>query len=153
MLAVSHLHNREYFQGAKGPARTPGEWRAMFPTATFYAESELLVAAMEGRSQAPIGWLDDDIRDGSGIANSVEAFSLVEGGGTGRALDGGLMMPVAGASLQPNPLWVDGRAVWPSERYRDEYEGGCLWALPDAELWFPPDPVRLRRVVDLPARW
>lgn len=154
VLAISHLHNVRYFLGAKGPARPLAEWRALFPNAIWYAETELLIAGMERRRQEPIGWFDAaGPGDDGGIGDGVEAVSLIEGGGLGRTIDGGLFMPVANTTLVPNPL-LDGATVrWPSERYREEYEGACLWALPDRELGTMRDPVRLRRLVDLPERW
>lgn len=144
VLAVSHLHNAAYRGGAKGPAREAAAWRSLFPAATVYDEAELLGSLMHARAPRPQGW-----RDGP----EIEAWSLVEGAGAPRALSGGLAMPHPEAALRANPLLRDGVAQWPSERWRDEYAAGCWWAREDGQLGFAADPVRLRRLVDLPARW
>ena len=137
-VVVSHVHNVDVAGGAKGPARTAAEWAALFPDTTVYDEGELRRAFLAGDAPMPSGWRDDV---------TVEAWSLVEPVGTGRAIAGGLAMPPADAALRSNPL-LDGNAVrWPSDRYRDEYADGCAWTDPAA------DPVRSRRVVDVPERW
>ncbi len=144
VLAVSHLHNAGYHGGAKGPARPAAEWAALFPAATVYDERDLLGSLLGATTPAPRGWVDSP---------GTEAWSLAEGPGTPLALTGGLAMPHPGATLRPNPLLAGGVAHWPSERWRDEYAAGCWWALPDGQHGVLPDPVRLRRVVDLPERW
>lgn len=147
MLAVSHIHNTAYYDGAKGPALRPDELAVMFPGATPYDEAELLGALLEARAPSPIRWVDAS-------APSVEAVSFVEGGaGMARALVGGLALPRAGARLRDNPLLVDGRVRWPSEHYQGEYGEGCVWAHEALGPGVSPDPARLRRVVDLPERW
>ncbi|HVF93079.1 MAG TPA: methyltransferase domain-containing protein [Sphingomonas sp.] len=143
VLAISHLHNDEYCGGAKGPARDMAQWRTLFPTATVYDERDLLEALFTAQPPRPCGWIDDP---------DVEAWSLVEHGGTPRALAGGLAMPCPASTLRPNPLLVGGKVQWPSQRWHDEYGGGCRWALPD-ETSDATDPVRVRRLVDLPERW
>jgi SAM-dependent methyltransferase len=149
-LAVTHVHNSGYWNGAKGPAKTAAEWQALFPDAAVYDEASLLDALLRADSPKPIGWVDDQ---------EVEAFSLVEGGGTARRLQGGIAMPAPGAQLIANPLLgaTPGHATvaWPSARYRDEYGPGCFWANDDDSLdgRILRDPARLRRVVDLPERW
>ena len=144
VLAVSHLHNAGYGDGPSGPARTMAEWQALFPTATVYDERDLLGALLMARAPTQTGWCDDP---------DVEAWSIVEGGGAARALTGGLAMPHPVAGLRPNPLIVRGVPHWPSPRWRDDYGAGCWWAAPDTRHAFLADPVRLRRVVDLPERW
>jgi hypothetical protein len=138
VLAISHVHNSGYAGGAKGPARTAGEWRALFPDAAVYDEAALLRALTEAGTPAAAGWQDD---------TAVEAWSLVEGGGDACAVAGGLTLPVEGAVLRDNPLLGEEGVRWPSERYRDEYAAGCAWVRGEG------DPVRVRRVVDLPDRW
>ena len=150
VLAVSHLHNSEYWNGAKGPARTLRAWRRLFPEATFYDEDTLIWAIMRGDAPDAALFIDDD--------PEVEAYSIVEGGREpSRALVGGLAMPRPDVKLRPNPL-LGGRlghehVRWPCQRYRDEYGRNCFWANADDELPGQVDPVRLRRVVDLPERW
>lgn len=145
VVAVSHVHNSAVAGGAKGPARTVDAWAALFPTATVYDERTLLTALMTQATPTPCGWTPD---------TGVEAWSLVEGGGRARPVAGGIAMPADAAALRPNPLLGEGRAAWPSDRYRDEYAAGCYWAMADHALPFaPPDDARLRRLVDLPERW
>ena len=144
VLAVSHLHNADHRAGATGPARSVAAWRAMFPDAVVYDERDLLRSLLGAETPVPVGWADDV---------ETEAWSLVEGGAPPRVLTGGLAMPDPRATLRPNPLLVDGDAQWPSERWRDDYAAGCWWALPASQLPVAADPVRLRRVVDLPERW
>ena len=145
MLAVSHLHNVGVAGGAKGPARTAAEWRALFPTAQVHDERALLCALLKQSAPPATDWRDDPV---------IEAWSLVEGAGEARAITGGVAMPPEDATLRPNPLiGDDGEVDWPSPRYRDEYAAGCFWALPDDALRFEGDDARLRRVVDLPERW
>ena len=138
VVAISHVHNSGVAGGAKGPAKTAAEWAALFPNATVYDERELRRALLDGDTPHATGWRDDP---------QVEAWSLVEGGSPARPITGSLTVPPADAALRPNPL-LDGEHVrWPSDRYRDEYAPGCAWTRADA------DPVRSRRLVDLPARW
>ncbi len=111
----------------------------MFPDATVYDERALLGALYDAQVPASVGWADDP---------AVEAWSIVEGGGTARAVEGGLAMPDAAAPLRDNPLLAGAAVAWPSDRWRDEYGAGCRWSDPGAG-----DPVRVRRVVDLPERW
>lgn len=145
VMAVSHVHNSGVTNGAKGPARPAEEWAALFPAATVYDERTLLSALMTETIPTPTGWAPDP---------GIEAWSLVEGSGSPRAISGGLAMPAEEARLRRNPLLGDGTVAWPSERYRDEYAAGCFWAMTDDTLPFaPPTDGRLRRLVDLPERW
>jgi SAM-dependent methyltransferase len=151
VLAVSHLHNSDYWNGSKGPARTVQEWEALFPNASVYAENDLLWSLLCAQAPEFIGWQDDC---------EVEAFSIVEGDvGSSRAVADGLALPHPKAALRPNPLLSDrlghDSVHWPSERWRGEYGPGCFWANEDDSLGVNMvlDPVRLRRLVDLPERW
>ncbi|WP_425228413.1 class I SAM-dependent methyltransferase [Sphingomonas sp.] len=148
MLAVSHLHHAGYRNGARGPAQSSTYWAALFPDACVYDEEELLWALLEADVPPLHGWCDD---------TDVEAFSLVEGGGMPRAIQAGLALPPDGATLMRNPLLGSEQGQehvrWPSARWRDEYGAGCFWGKRDDELPFAADPARLRRRVDLPARW
>jgi SAM-dependent methyltransferase len=137
VLAVSHVHNVGFEGGAKGPARTAQEWAALFPDATVYDERVLLSALTEADTPVPAGWVDDA---------AVEAWSLVEGGDAACPVAGGLALPTADADLRANPLLGEGGPRWPSDRYRDEYRA-APWVSGRG------DPVRTRRLVDLPERW
>ena len=149
VLAVSHLHNSGFRAGARGPAKSADAWASLFPACAAYDENDLLRALARAETPRRRGWVDDP---------ATEAFSLVEGAhDEARPVAGGVAMPIAGAPLRRNPLLGDVQGPeevrWPSELYRDEYGPGCLWAVPDDELGFDADPVRLRRLVDLPERW
>lgn len=138
VLAVGHLHNTEVAGGALGPAKRARDWRALFSDAVSYDEDELVHALLEARTPSRADWPDGP---------KVEALSVVEGGGGARPLTGGLAMPQENASLQPNPLLRDGEPHWPSERYEREYAARATWVSDEG------DPVRTRRLVDLPERW
>lgn len=151
LLAVGHLHNSDFAQGAKGPAKSAEQWSALFPDALVYDERNLLQALLRASTPDPRGWVNDA---------GIEAFSLVEGAVVPtRPVRGGLAMPSSDTQLRRNPLLgsaqSDNEVRWPSELYRDEYGGGCFWAVGDDDLDddMIPDPVRLRRLVDLPERW
>ncbi len=151
VLAVSHVHNAGYRNGTKGPARPGHEWATIFPDARVFDEEDLLRSLMEACAPIPTDWTDDP---------EIEAFSLVEGADTpARPVEGGLALPPTDAKLRPNPLLGDGAGhdavSWPSQRYREEYGRGCFWAIADDSLGVSVarDPVRLRRLVDLPERW
>lgn len=150
VLAISHLHNADYRDGAKGPARPMAAWRALFPDAVVHDEQALLRALLQAAAPQACGWSDDD---------GVEAWSLVEGARPAQAIVAGLALPPADARLVGNPL-MGARpghdpVRWPSDRYRAEYGDGCFWAKDDGALpdGVVADPVRLRRLVDLPDRW
>ena len=149
VLAVGHLHNADWRDGAKGPARPAGEWAALFPDATVHDEADLLGALLRAQAPPTVAWHHDP---------GVEAWGVVEGGGPARALTGGLALPAAGARLVANPLLGDApghdHVRWPSDRWREEYGAGCYWANRDDEFGGDvPADARLRRVLDLPARW
>ena len=153
-LAIAHLHNSDYYEGAKGPARPQSAWAALFPDAIVYDEHDLLWSLLYADAPQARGWTRD-------VEIEIEAFSIVEGGpASPRPLVNGLAMPTPSAQLRPNPLleeWPAGRenVRWPSASYRDEYGAASFWANADEELPsdLPLDPVRLRRLVDLPERW
>lgn len=151
MLAVSHLHNADYFHDVKGPAKAVADWRKLFPQAIVYDEKDLLFALLGADRPRQHGWIDDC---------DVEAFSLIEGQDlAAKLVADGLAMPVSPARLQRNPLLGDrlghDAVRWPSPRYELEYGPGCFWANEDDSLAVDvkADPVRLRRLVDLPERW
>ena len=139
-LAIGHLHNAAVAGGALGPARRAEDWRALFPDATVYDEGELRAALLSGGVPRAAGWVGDA---------TLEAWSLVEGGGAPHALTGDLVIPAERSHLSPNPLIGDDGPNWPSDRYAREYGGAATWLDPDDGI----APERARRVVDLPERW
>ncbi|MCV2489628.1 class I SAM-dependent methyltransferase [Geodermatophilus sp. YIM 151500] len=105
-----------------------------------YDDAELTAALVERRPPRPAAAAD--------LAGS-EAIALVAGDPRGPA-PADLGEPLG--PLAPNPLYADGRLVWPSERYAREY--GPRSPLP--ETWpdpLPADAARRRILVDLPERW
>lgn len=140
VLAIGHLHNSEVAGGAMGPARSAGEWAALFPDATVYDERELRAALMQARAPQPSLWEQDA---------QTEAWSVVEGGPAPHALEAGLALPASEATLRSNPLIGETGPLWPSERYASEYGTTATWTNGGAAG----DPARDRRMVDLPERW
>ena len=118
----------------------------MFPDATLYDDEELTRAGADGDLPA------------AGTSDATEAFGVVVGA---RPTDirGPLDLPRSGRVLRRNPLCVDGRLVWPSERYAEEYGGrltfACQANLPETTLMAPEwEAAALRReLIDLPERW
>ncbi|RPF71184.1 class I SAM-dependent methyltransferase [Aurantiacibacter spongiae] len=139
-LLVGHLHNADYAAGAMGPARTAGEWRAIFPEALVYDERELRAALLAARAPDPVALREDE---------SVEAWSLAERATAPGAVEAGLALPPPSARLRPNPLIGSDGPQWPSQRYASEYGPAATWTDPAATS----DPERDRRLVDLPERW
>ncbi len=139
-LAIGHLHNANVDGGSFGPARLAADWRDLFPTAHVYDEAALLSAMMKGVAPKPGEWADDP---------NVEAWSIVEGGGEARRIDGGLTLPTRDRALQANPLAGPDGPIWPSNRYEAEYGPRSTWTNPAPDS----DPARDRRLVDLPERW
>ena len=115
---------------------------------TMWVQVIILLAILADDYPSAHDWCEDA---------SVEAFSLVEGGGAARRVSGGLALPPVDATLRRNPLLGEqpghDAVHWPSQLYREEYGPGCFWANNPAEIGWPTDDVRLRRVVDLPERW
>ena len=143
VLAVGHLHNTKVEGGAMGPAKTGKEWQNLFPGAMVYDERMLLDAMMGSVTPMPTDFSDDP---------TLEAWSIVEGGGAPRRLDGGLTVPGKTAALRRNPLLnANGNADWPSAKYEREYASGCYFAMDDPPVPAPPE--RSRALVDLPERW
>ena len=140
LLAIGHLHNSDVEGGALGPARQASEWAALFPQAQVYDERELRAAMLDARAPRPSRWQAD-------IA--VEAWALVEPASAPLPVGDGIATPPADAVLSDNPLIGTNEPHWPSKRYANEYGPTATWREP------PPgsDPVRDRRLVDLPERW
>ncbi|MGB7407385.1 MAG: methyltransferase domain-containing protein [Pontixanthobacter sp.] len=140
VLVAGHLHNADVEGGAFGPARSPSDWRKLFPEAVVYDERELRAALIETRAPAPTQWAHD---------TKIEAWSIVENGGPARIVDGGVAIPPQKAQLTANPLIGEAGPRWPSDRYAKEYGPSATWTRSDS----PASPERDRRMVDLPERW
>lgn len=152
VLAVAHVHNRDYPNMSSGAAVSADELAGLFPRALVFDDAELTHALANGRSPKPKAWSD---------LGRVEAFSIVEGWTEApRSLEGGLALPPHGATLRRNPLYgPDGTVSWPSDRYRDEYRDRATYpprtSAPSAALLSPAleSFARSRELVDLPERW
>jgi SAM-dependent methyltransferase len=115
ILAIGHVHNREWPNFSAGSAVTAAEMSALMPDAVLYDDAELTRALAEARAPAPSR--PDALR-------GAEAFAAVEGPALAlpRAITGLLALPTEGAELRRNPLYDGaGRIAWPSERYAREY--------------------------------
>lgn len=148
-LAISRVHNGEYHAGVKRPPMTADSCSELFPEATVYSEDDLYWSLVRADRPWPHDWNTIDRLE-------TKAFSMIEGGPPEpRQVAGGVAMPLPSAKLRPNPLLGPDGARWPSQRYGAEYGENSLWAFKEDELeprdWI--DPVRLRRLVDLPERW
>jgi len=153
LLAVSHVHNREWPNASAGAAVTADEMAALFPDALLYDDAELTCALAEGRAPRPA--LAATLRD-------AEAFAAALGSGLAppRPVIGLLALPAAGTRLRRNPLYgADGSITWPSERYGREY--GPRATYPARSLApghavlskATAGPARRRELLDLPERW
>lgn len=151
--SVAHVHNREHGDFSAGMGLDSEDLERLFPDGKFYADEELTSALHSAR--VPEAQEPSDLR-------ATEAFSIAFGPGLERtacAITGRFSLPPAGAYLQRNPIYEDGRIVWPSQRYRDEYGSRVTYpsttcapatATASAEtVHF----ARSRELLDLPARW
>lgn len=154
VLAISHVHNRDWPNLSSGSAMTAAELASIFPDAALYEDAELTRALVERRAPHRAETPADLAR--------VEAFSLAEGPGLApaRPVAGRLALPPEGAPLRRNPLYAEnGTVSWPSERYAREYGPHATYPLrtdcPERAIanastaaW-----ALRREMVDLPERW
>nr|WP_246503781.1 class I SAM-dependent methyltransferase [Plastoroseomonas arctica] len=156
VLAIGHVHNRDWPNFSTGSAMTATELTAMFPGAALYDDTELTEALAAGRAPK--------VAHGEALA-AAEAFAIATGPGLrpACAVQGGLALPASGTSLSRNPLYDDGgRRVWPSERYSREYGSRATYpettsapsrAILDAAQPALREQARRRELVALPERW
>ncbi|MGK7870797.1 class I SAM-dependent methyltransferase [Falsiroseomonas sp. E2-1-a20] len=153
VLAIGHVHNRDWPNLSAGAAVTAAEMAALFPDGLFYDDAELTRAAVQGRvpAAAPAASLAQ-----------VEAFAVAAGPGlaVARPATGRLALPPPGARLQRNPLYrEDGAIAWPSARYEREYGPRATYPLrataPETAVagahtaaW-----ALRRELLELPERW
>jgi SAM-dependent methyltransferase len=167
-LAVGHVHNRGAENHSAGRGVTAVELARFFPDGIVYDDAELTRALIEARP--PVPWVPDALRN-------VEAFAIAAGPGLRREpqrVAAGHAMPVAGATLRPNPLYggpadphaepsrcgTSADVAWeirfPSDRYAAEYGHLATYPnhfVPPADPAAHADAVRCRALVDLPERW
>jgi SAM-dependent methyltransferase len=133
VLVVGHAHTPAEVHSSGEPL-TPQQYADLVGTDRVYDDDELTSAFLEGRAPVP------------GAGPGARAVALVRGP-TSPGPD--LAQPTG--PLRPNPLYVDGRRTWPSERWAQEYARAADY-LP--ERWTEvDDPVRRRMLLDLPERW
>ncbi|MDO9712185.1 class I SAM-dependent methyltransferase [Paracraurococcus lichenis] len=153
LLAIGHVHNRDWANFSAGAAVTADAMAALLPDAVLYDDAELTRALAESRAPRPAP---------AEVLRGAEAFAAVAGPGLAPAMPvaGLLALPPAGAPLRRNPLYgEDGHIAWPSERYGREY---------GARATYPPraaaparavleaatvEAARRRELLDLPERW
>ena len=152
-LAVSHVHNLDWPNLSSGSAVTAACVEHLFPNAVVYDDCELTRALADARPPLPSAPRD---------LTGAKAFSVACGPDLlrpPRAIGGELTLPPRGAELRRNPLYQDGRIVWPSERYAAEYGPRAIYPefsdAPERAVFDPAlaERVRRRELVDLPERW
>ncbi len=151
-VLVGHAHNALTDNLSSGEPLAPAVYAALFGAPLMYDDRELTRALVECRAPVPVT---------AEALDHAPAISLAAGTGAPRAVVNGLAMPPAGTRLRRNPLYADGRIVWPSPRYEAEYSGLATYpATPDG----PDEAVhgsgaaidalaRRRVLLDLPTRW
>ena len=156
ILAISHVHNRDWPNFSAGSAMSAADVVAMFPNAALYDDGEMTMALREAR--APL------VAEADALAGA-EAFAIATGPGLAPAcvVEGGLALPPPGATLSRNPLYDSAcRLIWPSERYGREYGARATYpAITTAPLHAnldgredtTRDQARRRELVHLPERW
>ncbi len=151
VLAVGHVHNRDWQNLSSGAAVTTAEMAALMPGAMLYDDAELTRALAEARAPHPAR---------PEALQGAEAFAAVEGPGLVPPRPVAGMLPPDGVPLRRNPLYgADGRIAWPSPRYAQEYGGRATYpAESDAPDWAVLDAAtreaaRRRELLDLPERW
>ncbi|WP_192912408.1 class I SAM-dependent methyltransferase [Paracraurococcus ruber] len=153
LLAISHVHNRDWPNFSAGSALTATEMAALLPDAVLYDDADLTRALADGDAPRPAT---------PAALRSAEAFAAVAGPGLAPAhpVAGLLALPPPGTLLRRNPLYdAEGRIAWPSERYGREYGARATYppcaAAPDRAVLDAATEVAARRreLLDLPERW
>lgn len=148
-VLVGHAHNAAVDNWSAGRPLCVGEYADLLHADIAYDDRELARAMVEQRVPKPASL--DVLEDAAAVSFAADA-------GAPRAV-GLFASAPAGARLRRNPLYEDGRIVWPSPRYEAEY--GALATYPPrsdaaAEITTAPvfaDAIRRREYVDLPERW
>ncbi len=109
---VGHMHNALTDNLSAGAPLSPAEYAELFPGCLMFDDAELTSALVEARVPS--------IRAAAELENA-QAIAVAWGvGAPGRAA-GYLTSPPAGAHVRRNPLYCEGKVVWPSVRYAQEY--------------------------------
>ncbi len=140
VVLIGHAHNAHVDNWSAGSPLAPEDYAALLPGARCYDDAELTAALLEDRAPRPAE--PARLRDAAAVALAFGAPEPVRP-------DPAIALPPSGAPLRRNPLLVEtGDVAWPSDRYRAEYE-----ALSGHLTRSDRDPVRARRVLDLPEAW
>ena len=135
-VVVGHAHVAD----PHGLPLTSHGWAELTAADLLYDDAELTASLLESRAPRP---------SSAGALTGSEAVATVSG-------DRLAPCPVdLGEPLGPlrlNPLYVDGRLTWPSERYAAEYGPRSAY-LPARCDPLPADAGRRRVLVDLPEHW
>ena len=135
-VVVGHAHVAH----PHGLPLTAEQWAALLETDLLYDDDELTRSLLAGRAPRPAS---------PAALTGVEAVAAVAGDRL-RPCEDDLGEPLG--PLRLNPLYVDGRLTWPSDRYAQEYGPRSHYLPPLAEP-LPVDAARRRVLVDLPERW
>ena len=151
-VLVGHMHNALADNLSSGAPLTPDEYASLFPGCCLFDDHELTQALIESR--APRAAPSSALRGAAALALAWQA-------GVASQADGPLSHAEPGRVLRRNPLYQDGRIVWPSERYAAEYgpiatypvqidapETACAGEADDIDAM-----ARARVLLDLPERW
>ena len=135
-VVVGHAHVTD----PHGLPLTAAGWSGLLDADLLYDDDELTRALLDRRAPVPAT---------AAALEGSEAVALVAGDPLAPApMDLGEPL----GPLVLNPLYVDGRLTWPSERYAAEY-GPRSTYLPASAEPLPADAARRRVLVDLPERW
>ncbi len=152
-VLLGHVHNASVAAHSAGAALAPAALASLFPGSTLFDDADLTRAGAFGASLSP--------RQPRELA-SAEAVSLAwrrTPRPTPPGQDFGFLGFDEERPLTRNPLYVDGRLKWPSERYRDEYAALATYPAVSAGPLSVPltdetlAAARRREYVQLPDRW
>ncbi len=151
-VLVGHMHNALVDNLSAGAPMTPEAYAALFPGCSMFDDRELTHALIAARAPVP---------HAPSALSACPALAVAWGTGAPDCAYGRLTQPEAGTPLRRNPLYSNGRVLWPSQRYADEYASLATYpatcdapetALAGADANV--DSLAQRRVLlDLPARW
>ena len=130
-VLIGHTHNKALDNYSAGDPLTIGQYAELFPGTVIYNDAELTRALLQDRPPQPS-------RSGAALAFAPPS----------REWTGQFTQPLPSEPLRRNPLLVNGKVVFPSDRYREEY-GPLMGYLTDPTM----DAVRRRAYVSLPERW
>ena len=133
IVLIGHTHNAAADNYSSGASLTAAEYAALFPGSCLYDDAELTQALLEDRPPR------------KSLPGAALALAPPSTGWTGVFTD-----PPAHAPLSLNPLLVNGKVVFPSERYRAEYGPLMRYLQPVSSRAAQ---VRRRALVSLPERW